>query len=80
MQIPDTPLFVKTHDFNVWLLNHTRRFPKHFRQTLTQRMELIALEFEERILWEQHVRRLHFHQVERPHVDRILFTSRVSFL
>jgi len=30
--------------------------------------------------WEQHVRRLHFHQVERPHWDRLLFTSRVSFL
>ena len=31
-------------------------------------------------IWEQHVRRLHFHQVERPHWDRLLFTSRVSFL
>jgi hypothetical protein len=30
--------------------------------------------------WEQHVRRLHFQQVERPHWDRLLFTSRVSFL
>jgi len=50
MKIPDTPLFVKTHDFNVWLLSHTRRFPKHFRYTLTQRLESLALEFEELLL------------------------------
>ena len=47
MKTPNTPLFVKTHDFNVWLLNHTRRFPKHFRYSLTQRIENLAFEFEE---------------------------------
>jgi hypothetical protein len=47
MQISDTPLLVKTHDFNVWLLNHTRRFPKHFRHTLTERLERLALDFEQ---------------------------------
>ncbi len=30
--------------------------------------------------WEQHVRRRHFQQVERPHWDKGLFPSRVSFL
>jgi len=50
MKIPDTPLFVKTHDFNVWLLGRTRRFPKHFRYTLMQRLENLALEFEELLL------------------------------
>ncbi len=45
-RIPDTPLFVKVHDFNVWLLNHTRRFPKHFRHTLTERLEMLAFQFE----------------------------------
>ncbi len=50
MQIPDTPLFVKTHDFNVWLIRHTQRFPKSLRYTLTQRLENLALEFEE-CLW-----------------------------
>jgi len=30
--------------------------------------------------WEQHVRRPRFQQVERPHWDEGLFTSRVSFL
>ena len=50
MKIPNTPLFVKTHDFNVWLLNHTRRFPKHFRYSLTQRIENLALGFEQTLL------------------------------
>ena len=50
MTTPDTPLFVKTHDFNVWLIRHTQRFPKSLRYTLTQRLENLALEFEE-CLW-----------------------------
>ena len=56
MRTPDTPVFVKTHDFNVWLLNHTRRFPKHFRQTLTQSLEMLALEFEELLIMANAVR------------------------
>ena len=31
-------------------------------------------------IWEQHVRRPRFQQVERPHWDKGLFTSRVYFL
>jgi len=47
MAIPDTPLFVKTHDFNVWLLKHTLRFPKPLRMSYTGPLETLALEFEE---------------------------------
>lgn len=47
---PDTPLFVKTHDFNVWLFQHTQRFPKHLRHSYTKRLESLALEFEEALL------------------------------
>jgi hypothetical protein len=41
-----TPLFVKTHDFNVWLFQHTQRFPKHLRHSYTHRVESCALDFE----------------------------------
>ncbi|MCH5373243.1 MAG: four helix bundle protein [Planctomycetes bacterium] len=34
METPKTPLFVKTHDFLVWLLGRTQRFPKHHRHSL----------------------------------------------
>lgn len=53
---PNTPLFVKTHDFNVWLLQHTRRFPKHLRHSYTNRLETAALEFEEALLMANSVR------------------------
>ncbi|MGE0756849.1 MAG: diversity-generating retroelement protein Avd [Pirellulaceae bacterium] len=45
-----TPLFVKTHDFTVWLLRHTQRFPKHLRHSYTLRLENACFDFEERIL------------------------------
>jgi len=47
---PDTPLFVKTHDFNIWLLHHSQRFPKSLRHSYTARLETTAFEFEEAIL------------------------------
>ena len=48
--IPTTPLFVKTHDFNVWLLNHTQRFPKNLRHSYSVRLESLAFDFEEALL------------------------------
>jgi len=69
MQIAETPLLVKTHDFNVWLLNHTRRFPKHFRHTLTERLEILALDFEQSLVLANAVRgtarREHLEQADR---------------
>ena len=47
---PATPLFVNTHDCNVWLCQHTQRFPKHLRHSYTNRLESSALEFEEALL------------------------------
>ena len=48
--MPDTPLFVKTHDFIVWLLRHTHRFPRAFRHSYTNRVENAAFDFERSIL------------------------------
>jgi len=56
MGSPDTPLFVKTHDFLLWLIRHTQRFPKNLRYTYTQRVEGLALEFQEAILMANSVR------------------------
>ena len=46
----DTPLFVKTHDFIVWLLRHTQRFPKNLRHSYTIRLEQTCFQFEEDIV------------------------------
>jgi len=44
MPTPDTPLFVKTHDFIVWLIRHTQRFAKNLRHSYTNRLESAAFE------------------------------------
>jgi hypothetical protein len=53
---PDTPLFVKTHDFLLWLLRHTQRFPKNLRHSYTHRLETAALTFQESLLMANAVR------------------------
>jgi hypothetical protein len=46
----DTPLFVKTHDFILWLMERTQRFPKQWRHSYTNKLECVAFEFQEAIL------------------------------
>ena len=41
----ESPLFVKTHDFLVWLFPTTAKFPKNLRQSLTLDLERSALLF-----------------------------------
>lgn len=41
-----SPLFVKTQDFIVWLFQHTAKFPRQYRHTLTERIENGMLEFQ----------------------------------
>jgi hypothetical protein len=54
--IPNTPLFVKTHDFLLWLIQHTQRFPKNLRQSYTLKLETMGFEFQESILMGNAVR------------------------
>ena len=42
----ESPLFVKTRDFIVLLLQHTAKFPKKYRHSLTERLECSALQFQ----------------------------------
>jgi hypothetical protein len=56
LSAPDTPLFVKTHDFLLWLIRHTQRFPKNLRQSYTLKLEWMALDFWEAILMANAVR------------------------
>jgi hypothetical protein len=42
----ESPLFVKTRDFQVWLFQHTSKFPRQYRHTLTERLEISVLEFQ----------------------------------
>jgi hypothetical protein len=45
----ESPLFMKTRDFIVWLFGQTAGFPRRYRHTLTERLENSALAFQRRL-------------------------------
>ena len=65
MEIPTTPLFVKTHDFLLWLIRHTQRFPKNLRHSYTLKVENAGFEFQEAILMANAVRGTGWHGLAR---------------
>lgn len=40
----ESPIFLKARDFNAWLFQHTAKFPRQYRHTLTERIECSALD------------------------------------
>lgn len=47
---PQSPLFVKTYDFLLWLLPLTLKFPKSQRFLLAERLSGLALDYYDEIL------------------------------
>jgi len=45
-----SPIFGKTYDFILWLLDHTEKFPKSERFRLARRLEDTAFEFYELLI------------------------------
>lgn len=45
-----SPIFTKTYDFILWLLNHTEKFPRSERFRLARRLEDTAFEFYELLI------------------------------
>ena len=45
-----SPIFSKTYDFILWLLNHTEKFPKSERFRMARRLEDAAFEFYELLI------------------------------
>jgi len=43
----ESPIFIKTFDMIVWLMEHTQKFPKNQRFVIAKRMEDNALDFQE---------------------------------
>ena len=46
----ESPLFARTHDLILWLLERSESFPRSQRFVLTKRLQDSALDFQERIL------------------------------
>lgn len=54
MAYKESPIFSKTYDFTLWLLNHTEKFPKSERFRLARRLEDSTLDFYELLLQATH--------------------------
>lgn len=50
-QQSQSPIFVKTEAFMLWLLHHTQNFPREERFRLASRVELIAFTFHESLIY-----------------------------
>jgi hypothetical protein len=48
--VKESPIFIKSYEMLTWLLNHTKKFPKHQRFVMAKRMESAALDFHDEIL------------------------------
>jgi hypothetical protein len=41
----ESPLFVRTYDFLLWLIPQAQKFPRAYRFTLAERIQRLALDF-----------------------------------
>ncbi len=46
----ESPLFVRTHDFLLWLLPQVQKFPRSYRFTLAERVQRAAMDFQDFIV------------------------------
>ena len=44
-------MFIKSFEMVLWLMEHTKKFPKHQRFVLAKRMEETALSFQDQLVW-----------------------------
>ncbi len=44
-----SPIFIKSYETMVWLMNHTKKFPKNQRFLMAKRMEEASLDFYEQL-------------------------------
>ena len=46
----ESPLFVRTYDFLLWFIPHVQKFPRVYRFTLSERIQRLALDFQDEIV------------------------------
>jgi len=49
--VKESPIFLKSFETLVWLLDRTRKFPKHQRFVMAKRIEEAALSFHDSLVW-----------------------------
>ena len=74
-----SPIFIKSFEMLVWLLEHTKKFPKHQRFVMAKRMEEAALSFQDQLVYATKTR-----EPERAlrqadyHLERLKLYARLS--
>jgi hypothetical protein len=48
--VKESPIFARTYDLLLWLIPQTLKFPREHRFTMAQRVQDVALDFQERII------------------------------
>ncbi|MBI5302838.1 MAG: diversity-generating retroelement protein Avd [Chloroflexi bacterium] len=48
--MPDSPIFVKMHDLNAWLLPRTLKFPREYRFSLASRIQTCAFDLQRALI------------------------------
>ena len=46
----ESPLFVRTYDFLLWLIPQIQKFPRAYRFTLSERIQRLALNFQDTLV------------------------------
>jgi hypothetical protein len=46
----ESPLFVRTYDFLLWLMPQSQKFPRIYRFTLAERVQRLALDFQDTLV------------------------------
>lgn len=46
----ESPLFVRTYDFLLWLIPQVQKFPRSYRFTLSERIQRLALSFQDSLI------------------------------
>jgi len=46
----ESPLFVRTYDFVLWLVPHVQKFPRIYRFTLAERVQRLLFDFQDAIV------------------------------
>lgn len=46
----ESPLFVRTYDFLLWLIPQIQKFPRVYRFTLSERIQRLALDFQDSLV------------------------------
>ncbi|OQY90611.1 MAG: hypothetical protein B6D38_02465 [Anaerolineae bacterium UTCFX1] len=46
----ESPLFVRTYDFLLWLIPQAQKFPRAYRFTLSERIQQLALGFQDSLV------------------------------